>query len=116
MDAQLDRFYEDIEFSVRNAFREYIVKVSQLNSSFFVLIKSYWGKILGDRQKYLLENLKLTTENIHREYNLKSKDFERDFFPYFKLVKSHGNYQFHSIFLKKDYVRNGRDCNKTMDA
>ena len=41
MDAQLDRFYEDIEFSVRNAFREYIVKVSQLNSSFFVLIKSY---------------------------------------------------------------------------
>ena len=39
MDAVLDRFYEDIEFSVKNRFREYIVKVSQLNSSFFVLIK-----------------------------------------------------------------------------
>ena len=39
MDALLDRFFEDIEFSVKNNFKEYILKVLELNLSFFVLIK-----------------------------------------------------------------------------
>lgn len=74
---------------------------------FFVLVKRYRG-ILGDRQKILYKDLKNITENIHEEYALKSKDFERQFFPYFKLGKSYGNYQFHFLVVKKDYVRNGR--------
>ena len=96
MDALLYRFYEDIDFSVKNKFRDYIVKVSELNSSFSILIKKYRGKILGEKQKYLFNNLKGITENLYKKYALKSKNFERDFFPYFKLVKSYGNYQFHS--------------------
>ena len=108
MDALLDRFFEDIEFSVKNNFKEYILKVLELNLSFFVLIKQYRGKILGERQKILFNGLIDITENIFRDYALKSKDFERNFFPYCKLVKSHGNYQFHFLVVKKDYVRNGR--------
>ena len=93
---------------MKRNFREYIFKVTELNSSVFVLIKRYRGKILGDRQKILYKDLKNITENIHEEYALKSKDFERQFFPYFKLGKSYGNYQFHFLVVKKDYVRNGR--------
>ena len=115
MDALSDRFYEDVDFAVKNKFREYIVKVSELNSS-FVLIKRCRGKILGERQKFLFDNLKEITKNVYKEYALKSKEFERDYFPYFKLVKSYGNYQFHFLVIKKDYVRNGRDSNKTVDA
>ena len=96
MNALLYRFYEDIDFSVKNKFRDYIVKVPELNFSFFILIERYRGKLLGEKQKYLFDNLKGITENLHKEYALKLKKFERDFFPYFKLVKSYGNYQFHS--------------------
>ena len=115
MDALSDRFYEDVDFAVKNKFREYIVKKSELNSS-FVLIKRCRGKILGERQKFLFDNLKEITKNVYKEYALKSKEFERDYFPYFKLVKSYGNYQFHFLVIKKDYVRNGRDSDKTVDA
>ena len=95
MDALLDRFYEDVDFAVKNKFREYIAKVSELNSSFFVLTERYRRKILGEREKYLFDNLKEITENVYKEQALKPKEFERDYFPYFKLVKSYGNYQFH---------------------
>ena len=40
MDALLDRFYEDINFSVKNKFRDHIINVTELSSSFFVLIKN----------------------------------------------------------------------------
>ena len=67
MDALLDRFYEDVDFAVKNKFREYIAKVSELNSSFFVLIKRYRRKLLGEREKYLFDNLKELTENVYKE-------------------------------------------------
>lgn len=108
MDSLLDRFYDDIEFSVKQNFNDYIVKVSQLNSSFFVLIKRHRGEILGERLKILFRDLKVRSENIYKKYALRSKDSEREFFPYFKLVKSYGNYQFHFLLIKKDYSRNGR--------
>ena len=34
----------------KNRFKGYVIKVSELNSSFFVLLKRYRGKILGDRK------------------------------------------------------------------
>ena len=100
MDALLDSFYEDVYFAVKNKFREHIDKVSQLNSYFFVLIKIYRGEILGERQKYLFNNLKKIAENIYQQYALKSKEFERQNLPYFKLFKSYGNYQFHFLVVK----------------
>ena len=113
MDAPLDRLYEDTEYSVKNRFKGYIIKVSELNSSFFVLVKRYRGKILGDRQKKLFGDLKAITEDIYKDYALKSKEFEREYFPYFKLVKSYGNYQFHFLVIKKDYDSESTS-NKTM--
>ena len=77
MDALLDRFYEDINFSVKNKFRDYVVNVTELSSSFFVLIKKFRGNILGEKQKFLFDNLKEITENLDKEYASKSKEFER---------------------------------------
>lgn len=108
MNVLLDRLYENIEFTVKKHFKGYIVKVSELKSSFFVLIKRYRGKVLGERRKFLFDILKLITEDICRDYASKSKNFEQEYFPYFKLVKSYGNYQFHFLVIKKDYVRKGR--------
>ena len=65
MGALLDRFYKDMEFSVKSNFKDYIVKASELNSSFFAWIKRYRGEILGERQKILFANLKKITENIY---------------------------------------------------
>lgn len=113
MDALLDRFYEDIENALRNKFREYIIKVSQLNCSFFVLIKRPRGKILGEKRKYLYENLKEITENIYRKYASDSSDFERQYFPYLKLIKCYGNYHYHFLVAKKDYFNYG-GSNKTL--
>ena len=77
MNALLDRFYEDINFSVKNKFRDYVVNVTELSSSFFVLIKKFRGNILGEKQKFLFDNLKEITENLDKEYASKSKEFER---------------------------------------
>ena len=77
MDALLDRFYEDINFSVKNKFRDYVVNVTELSSSFFVLIKKFRGNILGEKQNFLFYNLKEITENLDKEYASKSKEFER---------------------------------------
>ena len=77
MDALLDRFYEDINFSVKNKFRDYVVNVTELSSSFFVLIKKFRGNILGEKQKFLFDNLKEITENLDKEYASKSKEFGR---------------------------------------
>ena len=107
MDSLLDSFYEDIERSLRNKFRKYIVKVSQLNGSFFVLIKRPRGKILGKKRKYLHDKLKEITEKIYRKYAFASSKSEQQFFPYLKLVRSCRKYQYHILIVKKDYLTSG---------
>ena len=77
MDALLDWFYEDINFSVKNKFRDHIINVTELSSSFFVLIKKFRGNILVEKQKFLFDNLKEITENLHKECASKSKELER---------------------------------------
>ena len=101
MDELLDRFYEGIEHAVKVQFKGYYVKVSQLNSSFFVLVKRCRGKILGEKKKILFDRLKWKPEEIHDRYAKLSKVFEIEYFPYFKLVKSHSNYHFHFLVVKK---------------
>ena len=64
-------------------FKEYYVKVSQLNSSFFVLVKRRRGKILGEKRLYLFDKLKRISEDVYDEYVKFSKVFEQDYFPYF---------------------------------
>ena len=108
MDGLLDRFYEDIEYAVRDQFRGYYVKVSQLNSSFFVLVKRRRGKILGEKRKFLFDRLKVISEEIYDKYASLSKLFEQEYFPYFKPVKSYSNYHFHFLVVKKDYIKYGK--------
>ena len=57
MNNLLDRFFDELEHAVRSQFGEYIVKVFELKSSFFVLIKRKRGKMLGLRRKQMFENL-----------------------------------------------------------
>ena len=103
MDDLLDRFYEDIEYAVKSKFREYYVKVSQVNSSFFVLIKLRRGKILCEKRKILFDSLERISEEIYYKYSDLSNRFEQEYFPYFKLVKSYDSYHFHFFCSKKDY-------------
>ena len=65
MNALLDRFHEDIEYAVKVQFREYYVKVSQFNSSFFVLVKQHRGKILGEKRKFIFDRLKRISEELY---------------------------------------------------
>ena len=67
MDDLLGRFYENIEYAVKAQFKEYYVKVSQLNSSFFVLVKRRRGKILGEKRLYLFDKLKRISEDVYDE-------------------------------------------------
>ena len=108
MDALLDRLWEDIECTVKKYFKGYYIKVSESNFAFFVLAERGRRKVLGDKQRFLCDMLKIITEDIYREYANRSKHFEREYFPYFKLVKSYGNCNFNFLVIKKDYVQNGR--------
>ena len=101
MDALLDKFCEDTEHAVRDQFRDYYVKVSQLNS----LVKCRRDKILGEKRKFLFDRLKVISEEIYDKYASLSKLFEQEYFPYFKLAKSYSNYHFHFLVVKKDYAK-----------
>ena len=61
----------------------------------------------------MYDKLKEITEEIYRKYAFASSNFEQQFFPYIKLVRSCGNYQYHFLVVKKDYVNYG-DWNKTL--
>lgn len=113
-DALLDRFYEELESDIKNKFGQYIVKASELNSSFFVLIKRYRGKILGEQQKYLFDQIKEISQKDYRKFSQLSLEFQYKYFPYFKLVESYWNYQFHFLVVKRDYIDYGRNSNKTV--
>ena len=64
MEGLLGRFYEAMEFSMKQKFDRYIVKVSQVNGSFYVQIRKPRGKILGDNYRFIIENLKYISEKI----------------------------------------------------
>ena len=104
MEALLDRFYEDLDSALWEMFWRYIVKVSELKGCFFVLVKKPRGKILNEDIKVLCDNVQKISEVIYRKYPCNSSEFERQYFPYFKLVKSYGNYHYHFLVVKKDYA------------
>ena len=105
MDGLFDRFFEDMEAAVNSRFPDYFDKVSELNGTFFVLIKLPRGKIFGFRRKVLFDDLKKVTEDVYNKYPERSFKFRMSHFPYFKLVKSYGGYHFHFLVVKKEYRR-----------
>ena len=103
MEDLLDRFYENMEFSLKRKFGRYIVKVSQVKGSFCVLIRKPRGKILNDDLNSMFENVKYISEKIYRKFAENSSSFRYKFFPYFKLVRCYGSYQYHFLVVRKDY-------------
>ena len=99
MDELLDR----LEFSFKCKFSHYIVKVSQVKGSFYVLKKKPRGKILKDNLKYFFDQVEYISEGIYRKLAEYFKEFSYNFFPYFKLVQCYNNYQYHFLVFKKDY-------------
>ena len=103
MDDLLDRFFEELESRLQHKFPRYIVKVSQLNGSFFVLVKRPRGKILGNNRTFLYDTVQRLSEDIYKKFARESTEFSHSYFPYFKLVKCYGNYHYHFLVVKKDY-------------
>ena len=58
MEDLLDRFFEKLEAFLPRKFHRYIVKVSQVKGSFYVLIKKPRGKILNDDFNNLFNDVK----------------------------------------------------------
>ena len=103
MEDLLDRFYENIEFSLKRKFSRYIVKVSQVKGSFYVLIRKPREKILNVDSNFMFENVKYISEKICRKFTENSSSFRYKFFPYYKLVRCYGSYQYYFLVIRKDY-------------
>ena len=58
MDDLLGRFYENMKFSLKRKFSRYIVKLSQVKGSFYVLMRKPRGKTLNDNLNFMFENVK----------------------------------------------------------
>ena len=114
MDDLLDRFFETMEFSMKRKFNRYIIKVSQVNGSFYVLIRKPSGKILGDDYRFMIENVKYLLEKIYRSFARKSMDFRYKCFPYFKLVRHYNSYHYHFLVTRKDYHFLKNECFKKL--
>ena len=95
MNKLLDNFFERLEFSFQRELSCYIVKVSQLKGSSYVLVGKSRVKILGDSLKNLFHQIKFISERIYNKFSEDSNAFPYNFFPYFKLVRCYGNYQYH---------------------
>ena len=91
MDTMLDRFFEEIERSVKENLKQYYLKVSEMNGSFFVLVKRRRGKILVEKQKFLFDTLQKLTEDIYLKFSNSFFFCEKNYFPYFKLSFSFFN-------------------------
>ena len=92
-----------MELTIKEKFNRYILKVSQIRGSFYVLIRKPRGKILGDDLRFMIDNIKYISEKIYRNFAGYSKDFRYDLFPCFKLVESYSSYQYHFLVVKKEY-------------
>ena len=87
IDKLLHAFYEEMDSIVKNKFYKYIVKISQVNSSFYVLIRKRRGKILGGDLQSMMKQVKDISLKIYIEFSKKSKEFHYSFFHIFNLLR-----------------------------
>ena len=78
MDTMLDRFFEEIERSVKENLKQYYLKVSEMNGSFFVLVKRRRGKILVEKQKFLFDTLQKLAGDIYLKFLNRSFFFRKE--------------------------------------
>ena len=104
MEELLDKFYEKLEFNLQQEFSRYIVKVSQVKGLFYVLIKKPGGRILGKSLKNMIDDVKYISEKVYKSILINQiQRFRYKSFPYFKLVRCYGNYQYHFLVVRQDY-------------
>lgn len=104
MEELLDKLYEKLEFNLQQEFSRYIVKVSQVKGLFYVLIKNPGGKILGKSLKNMIDDVKYISEKVYKSILINQiQRFRYKSFPYFKLVRCYGNYQYHFLVVRQDY-------------
>lgn len=101
MEDLLDRFYETLKFSLKRKFNRYIVKVSQVKGSFYVLVRKPRGKILNDELPFMINNVKFISEYIYKNFAEKTSRFRYRLFPYYKLGKQYDSYQYHFLVVRK---------------
>ena len=87
MEDLLDRFFEKLVASLQRKSYRYIVKVSQVKGSFYVLIRNPRGKILNDDFNNLFKDVKSISTRIYNKFAEDSSMFRYNIFPYFKLVR-----------------------------
>ena len=80
MEDLLDRFYEKLEASLQRKFCRYIVEVSQVKGSFYVLIRKPRGKILNDDLNNLFKDVKSISTRIYNKFSGDSSMFRYNFF------------------------------------
>ena len=104
MDEILDKFFETLEFNIQWVFSRCHVKVSQVNGSFYVLIRKSRGKILSETFKNMADDVIHISEKVYRKFSEQSSNrFRYKYFPYFKLVRMCGSYKYHFLVVKQDY-------------
>ena len=81
MDEFLIKFYETLEFNLQREFSRYVVKVSQVRGSFYVLIKKPRGKILGESLKNLFDDVKYLSDKVYRKFSVQFSRFRHKLFP-----------------------------------
>ena len=105
MEDLLDRFFENLELHLQRKFPHYIVKVSQVKGSFYVLVRKPRGKISNNDLKILFKQVKSISNKMYDKFSENSSIFRYNFFPYFKLVRCYGNYHYHFLVIRKNYKR-----------
>ena len=104
MDVVLDRMFEGLKMSLSRELSQYIVKVSQVKKSFYVLVRKSRGEILGCKKEKLFDVAENISENIYYNYCRDCTELGYNFFPYFTLVRNFGNYHFHFLVLRQEYT------------
>ena len=103
MENLLDSFFDKLEQTFKNKSSDYIVQVSEVKGSFYVLIRKPRGKILNENLVDMFDSVKSLSEKIYSEYAELSTTFRYRCFPYVKLIRWYGNYHYHFLVVKKDY-------------
>ena len=103
MENLLDSFFETLEKILIEKLQRYIVKVSKMEGSLYVLIRKPRGKILNEDLVGMLDSVKNLSEKIYSEYSCISTTFRYQYFPYVNLIRCYGRYQYHFLVIRKDY-------------
>ena len=61
------------------------------------------GKVLGETFKNMADDVKYISGKVYKKVSEQSSRFRYKYFPYFKLVRWYGGYQYHFLVVKQDF-------------